>query len=161
MNVLSPLYELVSLKGKRALITGCAVGIGKAVAYRFAEAGANLELVDMNRAGLGALTKELSGFNSEINIHKVDLSQKEEIDSLWEELTGKEPDILVNNAGMYPFKKFLEVDITFLRKVMDVNLDSVFWMCHHMIRRRLEGRGNYKHWLHRSHPAFRNRFNSL
>jgi len=138
MSILKPLGELSSLKGKRALITGCAVGIGKAIAYRFAEAGADLELVDIKKESLVAVKKELSQFESEINIHKVDLSQKEEIGSLWAELSGKGPDILVNNAGVYPFKNFLEVDDAFLKKVMDINLSSAFLMCQHMIRRRLK-----------------------
>ena len=102
MNTLQPLNELVSLKGKIALITGSAVGIGKAIAYRFAEAGANLELVDINRRGLGTVKKELSQFKSEVNIHGVDVSQKDEIAALWDELSGEEPDILVNNA--LPFR---------------------------------------------------------
>ena len=84
MNVLKPLNELVSLKGKRALITGSALGIGRAIAYRFAEAGADLELIDINKEGLRALQKELSQFKSEIDIHKVDVSQKEAIDALWQ-----------------------------------------------------------------------------
>jgi len=141
MRALKPLHELISLKGKRALITGSAAGIGKAMAYRFAEAGADLELIDMNKRGLGTLKKELSRFNSEINIHEVDLSKKEEIDLLWQGLNGKEPDILVNNAGIYPFKNFLEVDDAFLKKVMDINLRSAFLMCQHMIRRRLKKGG--------------------
>jgi short-subunit dehydrogenase len=113
MKVLKPLSELISLKGKRALITGSALGIGKAMAYRFAEAGADLELVDINERGLRAVAGELSKFEVEINIHKVNLSSKEEIAALWEKLKAKEPDILVNNAGIYPFKDFLEVDDAF------------------------------------------------
>jgi len=41
MKELEPLSELISLEGKRALITGSAAGIGRAMAYRFAEAGAD------------------------------------------------------------------------------------------------------------------------
>jgi len=141
MKVFKPLPELVSLKGNRALITGSAVGIGKAMAYRFAEAGAALELVDINNKGLGVVKKELAQFNHEVNIHKVDISAREEIDSLWTDLSGKEPDILVNNAGIYPFKNFLEVDEAFLKKVMDINLQSAFLMCQHMIKRRLKKGG--------------------
>ncbi len=39
----------------------------------------------------------------------------------------------MNNAGIYPIKGFLEVDEGLLGKVMDVNLNSMFWMCQHMI----------------------------
>jgi len=141
MKVLKPLSELISLRGRRALITGSAVGIGKAIAYRFAEAGADLELADINKQGLRVLKKEFSQFNQEINLHQVDLSQKEEVDALWERLDGKEPDILVNNAGIYPFKNFLEVDEAFLKKVVDINLNSALWMCQHMIRRRAKRGG--------------------
>ena len=42
----SSLPELVSLTGKRALIAGSGAGIGRAMAYRFAEAGAQLHLFD-------------------------------------------------------------------------------------------------------------------
>jgi len=141
MKALKPLSELISLEGKRALITGSAVGIGRAMAYRFAEAGADLELVDMNKRGLGLVRNELSRLGSEIDIYKVDLSKEEEIDALWEELSGKEPDILVNNAGIYPFKNFLEVDDAFLSKVLAINLKSALLMCQHMIRRRLKRGG--------------------
>lgn len=48
MRVSKPLFELISLKAKNALITGSALGIGKAMAYGFAQAGAGLELVDIN-----------------------------------------------------------------------------------------------------------------
>ena len=140
-NILKPLSELISLKGRRALITGSAIGIGRAMAYRFAEAGADLELVDIDNRSLKTVEKELLQFESEINIHKVDLSRREEIDALWEELKGKEPDILINNAGIYPFKDFLKVDDAFFKKVMGINLKSAFLMCQHMIRRRLRKGG--------------------
>jgi NAD(P)-dependent dehydrogenase (short-subunit alcohol dehydrogenase family) len=144
MKTLPPLSELISLKGKKALITGSALGIGKAMACRFAEAGADLELVDMNERGLKTVAGELSRFEVKINIHKVDLSSKEEVDALWGKLKGEEPDILVNNAGIYPFRNFLEVDDDFLSKVMDINLKSVLLMCQHMIRSRLKTRSRLK-----------------
>jgi NAD(P)-dependent dehydrogenase (short-subunit alcohol dehydrogenase family) len=133
---LPPLSELISLKNKKGLVTGSAAGIGKAIAYRFAEAGADLELVDVNEEKLKTVKEELQRFNVQINVHKVDLSRKEAIDALWEKLNGKEPDILVNNAGIYPFKDFLQVDEAFLKKVTDINLNSVFWMCQHMIKKK-------------------------
>jgi 3-oxoacyl-[acyl-carrier protein] reductase len=139
-NHLPALSRLVSLEKKRAMITGSGAGIGKGIAYRFAEAGADLELVDINERSLKTVKEELSQFNVDIGIHKVDVSKKEEIDGLWQGLDGNAPCILVNNAGIYPSKKFLEVDQAFLRKVFDVNLNSTFWMCQNMIERRL-GKG--------------------
>lgn len=88
------------------------------------------------------MKKELENlFDVEINIHKVDLSKKEEIDGLWKKLEGKEPDILINNAGIYPIKPFLDIDEAFLEKVMNINLNSVFWMCQHMIKSRIKKGG--------------------
>jgi NAD(P)-dependent dehydrogenase (short-subunit alcohol dehydrogenase family) len=135
-----PLIELISLKGKLALITGAASGIGKAIANRFGEAGARLELVDVNEALLNTITHELTCHGIQARSHVVDLAQKETIDRLWIEHLPKPPDILVNNAGIYPFKKFVEIDEAFLEHVMHVNFSSVFWMCQHMIQQRT-GRG--------------------
>lgn len=136
-----PLSDLISLRGKRALITGSAHGIGKAIAYRFAEAGADLELIDIDGKGLNVLKEELSPYGVDISISRVDVSQKKEIEDLWEKLIGNEPGILVNNAGIYPFKNFLEIDQTYLSKLMAINLTSVFWMCQNMIKRRAKKGG--------------------
>jgi NAD(P)-dependent dehydrogenase (short-subunit alcohol dehydrogenase family) len=138
---LPTLSDLLSLHGKKAMITGSGSGIGKAMAYRFAEAGADLDLIDINEKSLSTVREELAKFNRDIMIYRVNLSKKEEIDSLWKKLEGKEPDILVNNAGIYPTKPFTEVDETFLDKVMDINLNSVFWMCQYMIKSRLKKGG--------------------
>jgi NAD(P)-dependent dehydrogenase (short-subunit alcohol dehydrogenase family) len=123
---LKPINELISLKGKRTLITGAGVGIGRAIARRFAEAGSALELVDIDEEALKEAQMELSQFKVDVNIHKVDLSVKEEIDALWERLRGKEPDILVNNAGVYPTKPFLEIDEPFFKESFGHQLECGF-----------------------------------
>jgi NAD(P)-dependent dehydrogenase (short-subunit alcohol dehydrogenase family) len=65
-----PLHELVSLKGRRALITGSAAGIGRAMAERFAEAGADLVLVDIDEEKLREATSELKEWNVEGRDHR-------------------------------------------------------------------------------------------
>ena len=45
-----PLSDLLSLSGRRAVVTGAAQGLGKAIASRLAEAGADLLLIDLNAA---------------------------------------------------------------------------------------------------------------
>jgi NAD(P)-dependent dehydrogenase (short-subunit alcohol dehydrogenase family) len=139
-NEKKPLTELMSLKGKRALITGSASGIGKAIAFRFAEAGADLELVDLDLEGLTEVRDGLSSFPVEIGIHRVDLAEKEEISGLWDGLG--DVDVLVNNAGTYPERDFLEIDGEFLERVMDVNLNQVLWMSQRFISRRKGKGGN-------------------
>jgi 3-oxoacyl-[acyl-carrier protein] reductase len=139
-DALKPLSKLISLEGRRAIITGAASGIGRAIALRFAEAGASLVLVDVDMEGLRSLETEMKG-NTAPELYRVDLSDKTAIDGFWESLEGDPPDILVNNAGIYPFKDFLEIDEEFLRKVMDTNLTSVLWMSQHMIRRRIDHGG--------------------
>jgi 3-oxoacyl-[acyl-carrier protein] reductase len=130
------LSEIISLKDKTALITGAASGIGKAIAYRFGEAGASLELVDVNKDLLNTLIHELMDHGIQACSHEVDLAKKDAIDRLWTKHLNTAPDILVNNAGIYPFKNFLEIDEIFLEHVMNVNFTSVFWMCQHMIKQR-------------------------
>jgi len=131
-----PLSELVSLKGRTVIITGSAAGMGKAMANRFAEAGANIILVDVDEKKLKETAAELKEWNVEVTPKKVDLSKKAEIDALWDTLKGAEPDTLVNNAGIYPFKDFLDMDEAFFDKVFDINLKSALWMCQRMIEAR-------------------------
>ncbi len=136
MTSLPPLNQLISLKGKRALITGAAAGLGKAIAYRFAEAGADLDLIDVDAVNLSKAKEELSVFSVDVNTHLVDMSDKDQIDDLWSQVQTASPDILVNNAGIYPFRHFVHADEAFYRQVMEVNLFSVYWMCQHMILQR-------------------------
>jgi 3-oxoacyl-[acyl-carrier protein] reductase len=139
-EALKPLGDLISLKGRTSIITGAASGIGRAIAYRFAEAGSDLHLLDINAEALKSLKKEIAErFSVSTSIHKIDLSKKEEIDRFWEELDD-DPDTLVNNAGIYNFRDFLSVDEEFLELTMKVNLYSAFWMSQYLIRRR-GGRG--------------------
>ena len=133
------LVEMISMKGKRVMITGGAGGIGLATAKRFAEAGADLYLVDIDRRKLSQARKSIhEKFDVDIETIKIDLSRKEEIDSLWKDIEGAEPDVLINNAGIYIFRDFLEIDEEFLNKVMKVNFESALWMCQHFIKRRLK-----------------------
>ncbi len=137
---LPPLSELVSLRGRRAIVTGAAAGIGQAIARRLAEAGANLVLLDVNEPALAAVAAELRrDFAVEVVPYEVDLAQKQAIDRFWERLDEPVPDILVNNAGIFPFQDFERLTESFYQRVMQINLDAVLWMCQHLVRRRKRG----------------------
>lgn len=135
--------ELISLKGRRVLVTGAASGIGLAMALRFAEAGAEVVLVDRDVARLEGAVGQVAaaaGRAAAATGVVADLSVRREIASLWDGVGAPLPDTLVNNAGIYPMKDYLDVDEPFLEKVLAVNLNSMIWMCQEFIRRR-QGRG--------------------
>ncbi len=111
-----PISKLVSLEKKKAMVTGSGTGIGEAIAMRFAEAGADLELVDINEKSLSKVRENLGQFKVKVRTHKIDLSKHEEIDELWRKVKGEEPEILVNNVAIYPSKSFLEVDEGILKE---------------------------------------------
>lgn len=136
-NILLELSKLISLEGKKTLISGAGSGIGRAIAKRFAEAGSDLVLIDIDERGLCETRDTMQKFTSRVSICKLDLSKKAQIDSLWEDFKDEIPDILINNAGIYPFKNYLELDEDELKKTMDVNLNSIFWMCQNFIKKRI------------------------
>ena len=57
-----PLSELISLTGKKAIVTGGAAGIGFAITYRLAEAGATVALVDTNTKKGEKASQELANY---------------------------------------------------------------------------------------------------
>lgn len=128
--------ELLDLRGKTAVITGSANGIGKAISKRLAEAGCNLILVDIDEPKLKEVADSICDENHKVETYSFDLSEKESIDGFWTNIDAKNVDILVNNAGVYPFKNFMKLDYAYLEKVMQVNLYSALWMCQNMIRYR-------------------------
>lgn len=134
--------NLLSLEGKVAMITGSASGIGKGIAEVLSDAGATIYAVDYNFNLLLELKKEFEGKGRKVKILQYDLSSRNEIQKLWDEVKNEEPDILINNVGLYQFKDFLDIDEDFLNKTLDINLKSCFWMCQFMIKRNIErGRG--------------------
>jgi NAD(P)-dependent dehydrogenase (short-subunit alcohol dehydrogenase family) len=134
------LAESITFVGKKVVVTGAASGIGKAIALRFAEAGASVLLLDVNPEGLSKTVGCLETAHCQHSTHEIDLADKKKIDQFWSSLDAESPpDILVNNAGVYP-ECYLDIDEDFLEKVFNVNMNAAFWMCQNFIRLR-KGRG--------------------
>lgn len=130
------LADLLSLHDKTVLITGGAMGIGKAIAERYAEAGAHLQLFDVNQAALENTAAEIkSKYNVAITTHVVDLADSAAITSAWDSLETL-PDVLVNNAGIFWPKKLENVDDASYEKIMNINSRATMIMCREMIARR-------------------------
>jgi short-subunit dehydrogenase len=102
-----------TLRGKRALITGGASGIGKAIAQRFAREGAELLLVDLNESLLRTTANEIAGTGVTVRTYKLDVTDNPGILALRDQVRreGGPIDVLVNNAGLVFGGPFLEVPL--------------------------------------------------
>ena len=80
MTATVPISQLISLEGRRALVTGAASGIGRAIATRLDEAGAALILVDKDAEALAATAATFEGEPPRTEV--VDLTDKGAIDAL-------------------------------------------------------------------------------
>lgn len=112
------------LEGKRAIITGAAQGIGKAIAERFAGEGATLLLADIDAAGVQAVARSLGQRMKVTNV-----ARKSEVDALFElagEMWGG-LDVLVNNAGVTHAAELLDLTEEDFDRVLAINLKSALF----------------------------------
>src|SRR3546814_4268406 len=91
------------LEGKTALITGASKGIGRTIATRFAEEGANVAFTYLSSVEKGqALEKELQQFGTQVKGYRSDASDHAAADALVTSIVEDfgTLDIVVNNAGI-------------------------------------------------------------
>ncbi|MCX6720543.1 MAG: SDR family NAD(P)-dependent oxidoreductase [Candidatus Staskawiczbacteria bacterium] len=124
------LPKFCDLKGKVAVVTGAAKGMGRADSLKLAGAGAKVVLCDIDVAGCQLVADEIKKMRGEAIVVKCDISKKADIDSVVAETLKKftKIDILVNNAGIYPSEPFLQMSEANFAKVIDVNLKGSFMM---------------------------------
>lgn len=128
------------LKDKRVLITGGAGGIGTATAKRFLEEGSQVVVMDYNEKAIALIENELPSLTGTIN---ADVSDANALSCAFHELdkiTGG-LDVLINNAGISIRHKFLDITPDEWRKVLNVNLNGVFFVAQESARRMLNGDG--------------------
>jgi 3-oxoacyl-[acyl-carrier protein] reductase len=91
-----------SIRGKAALITGAASGIGAATAFLFADEGARLVLVDRSADALDAIGSRIAAAGGEVETVVADLALQESVEGAIQEAVAQLGglDILVNNAGL-------------------------------------------------------------
>ncbi len=132
------------LTGKTALVTGAARGIGKAIALKFAQEGANIAFTDLvidengkaTEAEIAALGVKAKGYAS----NAADFAQSEEVVKLVKEDFGS-VDILVNNAGITKDGLMLRMTEQQWDAVIGVNLKSAFNFIHAVIPVMMRQRG--------------------
>ena len=111
------------LKGKITLVTGAAGGIGSAIVNSFAEAGAEVIAVDINKRNL-----EQSGFGANVQKRIFDVTDEKTVESFIEGLVHDLGgiDILISNVGTAIQSPLLEIEMSHLRRSFEVNFFSHF-----------------------------------
>ena len=133
----------MNFQNKTALITGAAVGIGRATALLLAERGAKLVLVDINGEKLEALKKELSVYTNDVLTFVCDVSDEVAVfEAVREaERVFDHVDILVNNAALWRDRSaFADAPAALWKKYIDVNVMGVVYFTQAVLPKMLENK---------------------
>ncbi|HET9597923.1 MAG TPA: SDR family oxidoreductase [Anaeromyxobacteraceae bacterium] len=118
----------LQLRGKNAVVTGGAGGVGAAICTLLAAEGANVVVSDLDRARAEGVADRCRSAGVAAQALRTDLTQPGECAALVDrtaELLGS-CDILVNNAGLWPTNMVADIGLSEWRRTMDVNLTAVF-----------------------------------
>jgi 3-oxoacyl-[acyl-carrier protein] reductase len=120
--------EGLKLKGKVALVTGAAQGIGKAVGLLLARNGANIVVSDINLEKAEETAKEIESIGTNAMAVKVDVANLSDVERMVAAVLEKfdKIDILVNNAGITRDKLILRMTEEDWDVVLNVNLKGTF-----------------------------------
>ncbi len=138
------LADLINLKGKSAVVTGGASGIGFAIVYRLAEAGACVVIADIEPDASQALeTLKEHGLAAEYV--QCDVTSEDAVRALIDGAAARYGgiDILINNAGIFPHLYLEQTSLSDFQRVIAVNLAGTF-LCskeasRHMIEQKRGG----------------------
>jgi 3-oxoacyl-[acyl-carrier protein] reductase len=117
------------LEGKTALITGASKGIGRKIAEKFAEHGANVAFTYLSSVEKGlALEQELQQFGTKVKGYRSDASKFDEAEKLINDIVADfgTLHIVVNNAGITKDGLLMRMTEENWDDVINVNLKSVF-----------------------------------
>ena len=133
------------LMGKNAVITGGSRGIGKAIASLFVQEGASVALLGMDEKRGDLTAGELSQYCSKkgqtVQFHRVDVSQKEQVDLFSQKILvewDNRVDILVNNAGITKDSLLMRMKEEDWDQVIQINLKSIYNVTHAFVRNMLK-----------------------
>jgi 2-dehydro-3-deoxy-L-rhamnonate dehydrogenase (NAD+) len=126
----------IDLKGRVAVITGGAQGIGRATVQRFLDSGASVVIWDADAAALESACSELAA-SQRVSGAVVELTDDAAVQGAAAAL--ERVDILVNNAGITGGNApTWDLDPAIWRRVIEVNLIAPYLTCRHLVPRMLE-----------------------
>ena len=128
----------MKLKGKIALVTGAAGGIGRAIAERLASEGADVGVVDLHKEAVQEVVAMVEGKGRRALGMTVDVSKKSQVETMVRDVIGEfgQIDIFFNNAGIVVVQEFLDIEEADWDRIMEVNLKGVF-LCGQAIAREM------------------------
>lgn len=129
----------IDLKGRIAIITGGARGIGYAIAERMLESGASVSIWDIDAEKLEVARKKLSE-KGKVGVQKVELTDEHAVLDATNQVVSAfgKIDILVNNAGITGGNAVTwELKPDVWKKVIEVNLIAPFLVCHAVVPKML------------------------
>ncbi|MDG6928162.1 MAG: SDR family oxidoreductase [Nitrososphaerota archaeon] len=136
--------QLLNLKGKVAIITGGSRGIGKAVAFELAQAGANIVSVNVSSNQPSELAQSIQKLDCRfLSFPSSDISKSSTVKTIVEKVMSEfgRIDILVNNAGIYTNLSPIETDDKSWEQVFDVNLNGAFYFSREVGKQMIKAKG--------------------
>lgn len=121
---------MISLKGKKALVTGGSRGLGKSIALHLAQEGVDVAITGTNEALLKEVVDVITSYGVNGTYAVFDVSDKYQVDrgieTVVEALGGL--DILINNAGIAAFGSILDMEVEAWEKMIQVNLLGAYYV---------------------------------
>ena len=123
-------YAADALKGRVAVVSGAAGGIGRAIAWLFARLGAHVVLAGRNQTRLDALLASLAGRTLKASAHAVDIREPAAVNALFDTVWAAQGrlDFLVNSAGGQFPQAAIDYSIKGWNAVIDTNLNGTWYM---------------------------------
>lgn len=141
MTISSPtIADLVDITGRTAIVTGGAMGIGRGIVQRLAEAGASVVIADADLEAATTTAEELTERGRSVLAMYVDVGDADDVHRLVADTIGwrERVDILVNNAGIFPSVPVLDMTPDDFDRVIRTNLRGAY-LCSREVALRMRG----------------------
>jgi NAD(P)-dependent dehydrogenase (short-subunit alcohol dehydrogenase family) len=125
----------VSQDRRRAVVTGSASGLGRAIALALARQGWHILIADINREGMNETLAQVRAAGGTGEVFSCDVSRAEDVQAMAEHCfsSWKRVDLLVNNAGVASSGLVGDIPLEDWRWIMGINLWGMIHGCHYFI----------------------------